>query len=142
MVRLVNLDNPAKLHIARHSGRFQANLPKNAENSGRVAAWPVCRHFRRETLAMWGADTYTASHPGRRARTCRAADGIERWVQGETAMTRLRWAAVLLPGFLGLLLVLPPAPADEKKKDEDKGWVPLFNGTDLKGWKTHPDDGA
>ena len=34
--------------------------------------------------------------------------------------------------------------ADEGKKndikDDDKGWVQLFNGKDLTGWKTHPDD--
>src|SRR4029077_15592511 len=27
-------------------------------------------------------------------------------------------------------------------KDDDKGWVQLFNGKDLKGWKTHPKDKA
>jgi hypothetical protein len=29
--------------------------------------------------------------------------------------------------------------ADDK---DDKGWVQLFNGKDLTGWKTHPDDKA
>jgi hypothetical protein len=47
-------------------------------------------------------------------------------------MTRLLFA----------LLALVPAGlmvwADEKKEEETKGWVKLFNGTDLKGWKVHP----
>ena len=30
----------------------------------------------------------------------------------------------------------------QDKKDDDKGWVQLFNGKDLTGWKTHPDDKA
>ena len=28
-----------------------------------------------------------------------------------------------------------PAPADEKKPDADEGWIPLFDGKDLAGWK-------
>jgi hypothetical protein len=32
--------------------------------------------------------------------------------------------------------------AGEVKKADDKGWVQLFNGKDLTGWKTHPDDKA
>src|SRR5262245_53197240 len=37
----------------------------------------------------------------------------------------------------------PRATADEKdkkdeKKEDTKGWVQLFNGKDLTGWKTHP----
>jgi hypothetical protein len=32
----------------------------------------------------------------------------------------------------------PRAAAEDKDKKEDKGWVQLFNGKDLKGWKTHP----
>ncbi len=35
--------------------------------------------------------------------------------------------------------------ADEKKPEEkkdDAGWVQLFNGKDLTGWKAHPDDKA
>jgi hypothetical protein len=39
-------------------------------------------------------------------------------------------------------LVTVAAPAADDKKDDDKGWVKLFNGTDLTGWKTHPDDKA
>jgi hypothetical protein len=35
----------------------------------------------------------------------------------------------------GLASVIPAA--DEEKKD-DKGWVPLFNGKDLTGWKVFP----
>jgi len=39
-------------------------------------------------------------------------------------------------------LVTVAAPAADDKKDDDKGWVQLFNGKDLTGWKTHPDDKA
>jgi hypothetical protein len=46
---------------------------------------------------------------------------------------------------LGVLLAasvaLAAPPAKDAKKDE-KGWVQLFNGKDLTGWKTHPDDKA
>jgi hypothetical protein len=38
-------------------------------------------------------------------------------------------------GLLGLT-----APAGSGK--DDAGWVPLFNGKDLSGWKTHPNDKA
>jgi hypothetical protein len=48
---------------------------------------------------------------------------------------------------LGLVLVaafaviqLVPAFADDKK--DDAKWIQLFNGKDLSGWKTHPDDKA
>jgi hypothetical protein len=46
--------------------------------------------------------------------------------------------------FLGLAVVLflvgttaPRATADGQK-DDDKGWVPIFNGKDLTGWKVYP----
>jgi hypothetical protein len=39
-------------------------------------------------------------------------------------------------------LVTVAAPAADDKKGDDKGWVSLFNGKDLSGWKTHPDDKA
>jgi len=43
--------------------------------------------------------------------------------------------------LLGLIvlaaLAVLPAKADEPKADE-KGWVQLFNGKDLTGWKIHP----
>jgi hypothetical protein len=32
--------------------------------------------------------------------------------------------------------------AAEDKKDDEKGWVQLFNGKDLTGWETHPKDKA
>ncbi len=44
--------------------------------------------------------------------------------------------------FLGLVAISPGAGADGAKKADDKGWVQLFNGKDLTGWKTHPDDKA
>jgi hypothetical protein len=45
---------------------------------------------------------------------------------------------------LGVLLIglaLLQGAADDRKSDtktEEKGWVQLFNGKDLTGWKTHP----
>src|SRR6266516_243250 len=46
---------------------------------------------------------------------------------------------------LCLAFALPAADTkkDEAKKGDDKeGWIQLFNGKDLTGWKTHPDDKA
>jgi hypothetical protein len=43
-------------------------------------------------------------------------------------MTRFLATMTVLAGFVALL------PAEEKKDS----WVQLFNGKDLKGWKTHP----
>jgi hypothetical protein len=54
-------------------------------------------------------------------------------------MHRLLW--VVFP-LVTVLLGGTPAPkvaaADKKEKDDEKGWVKLFNGKDLKGWMTHP----
>src|SRR5262249_19483230 len=56
-----------------------------------------------------------------------------------------------LASSLGALLVLTTAFAcavaedkavGEKPKADEQGWVQLFNGKDLTGWKTHPDDKA
>jgi hypothetical protein len=41
-----------------------------------------------------------------------------------------------------LTVVLAAQAADDKKddkKDKDEGWVQLFNGKDLTGWKLHPE---
>src|SRR5205085_11157966 len=43
---------------------------------------------------------------------------------------------------LGLAAAAPLAAGDDAKKSDDKGWVQLFNGKDLTGWKTHPSDKA
>src|SRR5260370_30346464 len=51
-------------------------------------------------------------------------------------MTRFS-LTILLTGSLALAALLPFAAADDKKK-EDKGWVQLFNGKDLSGWKVYP----
>lgn len=79
-------------------------------------------------------------------------------------MTRLLLSLAVLGGLLALAAA-PRTAADEKKdakkeekKDDGtdadklpkvtdkpgnyKGWVRLFNGKDLKGWKTHPKDKA
>ena len=43
---------------------------------------------------------------------------------------------------VGLIGVDPTAAGDDPKKSDDKGFVQLFNGKDLTGWKTHPSDMA
>src|SRR5262249_24878258 len=53
--------------------------------------------------------------------------------QGEPAMIRRLSAAALLVGVV--VAVLPAATA---RKDDEKGWVQLFNRKDLTGWKLHP----
>jgi hypothetical protein len=51
-------------------------------------------------------------------------------------MTRICFA---LPAFLALVLAaFPNADAGDKKKDD--GWIQLFNGKDLTGWKTFKAD--
>ena len=50
---------------------------------------------------------------------------------------------LLLAVVWGALTLIPfQRVAAEDKKDDDKDWVQLFNGKDLKGWKTHPADKA
>lgn len=51
-------------------------------------------------------------------------------------MNRYVLALGALLGCVSLAL-----PADDTK-DDDKGWVQLFNGKDLSGWETHPKDKA
>jgi hypothetical protein len=47
----------------------------------------------------------------------------------------------ILVGSIALAcLCIPFAQAGGEKKGD--GWAPLFNGKDLTGWKTHPDDKA
>jgi hypothetical protein len=43
----------------------------------------------------------------------------------------------LCVGVLALAVGALPAPAGDKQ--DDKGWVQLFNGKDLAGWKLHPE---
>ena len=52
-------------------------------------------------------------------------------------MSRLAWASATLLAALALLGTGIPAGADDKRGDE-KGWVQLFNGKDLTGWKLPP----
>jgi hypothetical protein len=47
---------------------------------------------------------------------------------------------LLLLAAVGAGIVIPSARAEEKKPEA--GFVQLFNGKDLTGWKTHPDDKA
>jgi hypothetical protein len=54
-------------------------------------------------------------------------------------MKRLFGLAVVL---CGLAVLLPHPSGAEEKKEAEKGWVPLFNGKDLTGWKVHPNDKA
>ena len=48
-------------------------------------------------------------------------------------------AGLVLAGLALVLANAPTGAADEKK---DEGWVQLFNGKDLTGWKVHPRDSA
>ena len=43
---------------------------------------------------------------------------------------------------ISALATSSPVSADDKKADDDKGFVQLFNGKNLTGWKTHPEDKA
>ena len=54
--------------------------------------------------------------------------------------------ALFLP-LAAALALLAPAAADDKKDDKkggikEEGWVQLFNGKDLTGWKIHPKPGG
>jgi hypothetical protein len=51
-------------------------------------------------------------------------------------------AALLAGGLLALSAAPGPRAAAEDDKSDGGKWVPLFNGKDLTGWKTHPDDKA
>lgn len=53
-------------------------------------------------------------------------------------MNRLRFWT-LVPAAMALLAVLTSTPV---RGEADKGFVALFNGKNLDGWKTHPDDKA
>jgi Domain of Unknown Function (DUF1080) len=50
-----------------------------------------------------------------------------------------RFCITLLLGTAALLLFTGSGTTAD---DDKKGWVELFNGKDLTGWKTHPDDKA
>ncbi len=45
---------------------------------------------------------------------------------------------ILLPACLGLVLAVPVGGVEKKEEKKDEGWVQLFNGKDLTGWKSHP----
>jgi hypothetical protein len=47
--------------------------------------------------------------------------------------------STLLSVVILLVSLTAPLTAEEKSSD---GWIALFNGKDLTGWKTHPDDKA
>ena len=46
---------------------------------------------------------------------------------------------LVVAAFAAAVLAALPAAADDAKSDST-GFVQLFNGKDLKGWKSHPDD--
>jgi hypothetical protein len=50
---------------------------------------------------------------------------------------RAVWCCILLASFLPMSF--GPALADQR--DSKDGWIPLFNGTDLSGWKPRTADG-
>jgi hypothetical protein len=54
-------------------------------------------------------------------------------------MKQRNWIKGLV--FACLFVAVEPVLASEEGKAED-GWVKLFNGKDLTGWKKHPDDKA
>jgi hypothetical protein len=45
---------------------------------------------------------------------------------------------LVVAAFAGLLGSSSPTASGDDKKDDDKGWVALFNGKDLDGWKVFP----
>jgi Domain of Unknown Function (DUF1080) len=53
-------------------------------------------------------------------------------------MKRLLLAGSVLLAALALVGRAPWATAEDKAKPKDTGWVQLFNGKDLTGWKSHP----
>jgi len=58
-------------------------------------------------------------------------------------MKQLLLSGGVLLVALALVARAPWATAQDQKaapKGDDKGWVQLFNGKDLTGWKTHPKD--
>src|SRR5262245_44048309 len=85
-------------------------------------AGPSGRMRRNQPLRVYPTSEGTSSTPTRRDTTIA---GVCNPTQGDTMIRPL----ALLTAFL---LLLPGARADEKS-DRD-GFVPLFNGTDLKGW--------
>ncbi len=58
----------------------------------------------------------------------------------------MRTFLLCLGGLLGVLaLATSPTVADglkDNQKQDEKGWVDLFNGKDLTGWKVHPHPGG
>jgi Domain of Unknown Function (DUF1080) len=57
-------------------------------------------------------------------------------------MKRLFGLALVLTGLALVSFLASRTGAEDKKeeKKDDAGWTALFNGKDLKGWKTHPDN--
>lgn len=51
-------------------------------------------------------------------------------------MIRLLRVGLLTAAVTATVVALAPVQADDKKADS--GWIPLFNGKDLTGWKIHP----
>src|SRR5262249_21716240 len=58
--------------------------------------------------------------------------------QGDSPMTRLLVGGGVLAACGLLLSSAATVPGGEKKTAGKDGWVQLFNGKDLTGWKTHP----
>jgi hypothetical protein len=54
-------------------------------------------------------------------------------------MQRRLFGSLALAGIIVALAGANRGAADDKKS-ADSGWVQLFNGKDLSGWKTHPDN--
>jgi 3-keto-disaccharide hydrolase len=50
--------------------------------------------------------------------------------------------ACVLAALMAAVAPLSGAGAKDDPKSDETGWMQLFNGRDLTGWKTHPDDKA
>src|SRR5688500_5415776 len=57
-------------------------------------------------------------------------------------MARLVAFALIAVVATCVLGTIPAGVADDKKAADASGWIQLFNGKDLTGWKTHPKDKA
>src|SRR5205085_1060758 len=58
--------------------------------------------------------------------------------QGALAMRHLTLFACVTCALAGLSWLPAKMVAGAPYQEGDKGWVQLFNGKDLTGWKTHP----
>jgi hypothetical protein len=53
-------------------------------------------------------------------------------------MIRMLSGFIALPAALALTLLVAPRGISEDRKDEEKGWVQIFNGKSMTGWTVFP----